>query len=229
MPVSKSVSKFRSLSKQQCLDVYPSIRLNAAKHFHAAKLLAANLDFGNGIAHLILGTEEQVKAAVLMLQAYDFPVRDIKNYDKLFYLHAARHNVLKEFHSIFVFADSVMKYRAVRQRTKGGDNFAKMFMDGLLAVKDGLENYQWWDSADKLKQNCFYLDYTDEGMIDPARIGVLQWETTFKFITKVTHDLQELTETIVGASGKELAEFRQQFIDGEIGDLMAESIVRKRV
>jgi len=55
------------------------VRQNARQHFAAAKLLANSKDYGNGIAHLILGAEELVKSAILLLQGLDFPVRDIKN------------------------------------------------------------------------------------------------------------------------------------------------------
>lgn len=225
---TKTNSKFRSLNKQQCCEVYPVIRQNAAKHFHAAKLLASHKDYGNGIAHLILGTEEQIKSIVLMLQGYDFPVRDIVYYDKLFYLHSARHNVLKEFHSIFVFADSISKYSAARKLKNNNETFGQMFMGGLQSVKKGVENYIWWDSADKLKQNCFYLDYTDEGLIDPAIIDEKQWNIALKFVSKFTLDLQVLMETVANATDRELANFRSQFIESEMVEMVSESINRKR-
>jgi len=52
---------------------------------------------------------------------------------------------------------------------------------GLESAKEGLENYTWWDNADKLKQNCFYLDYKAEIIFDPA-ISTKQWTTAHQFV-----------------------------------------------
>jgi hypothetical protein len=43
----------------------------------------------------------------LLLQGLAFPVKEIKGYDKLFYNHTPRHNLLKECYSLYLFANAV--------------------------------------------------------------------------------------------------------------------------
>ncbi|OJW17273.1 AbiV family abortive infection protein [Mucilaginibacter sp. 44-25] len=109
MASNTNKSIFRSLNQQQCKDTFELIRQNARRHFSAAQSLSSQSDFSNGVAHLILGTEELIKSAMLMLQGFGFPVRNIRNYDKLFYNHNARHKLLKEYYSVYLFVFNIVE------------------------------------------------------------------------------------------------------------------------
>jgi AbiV family abortive infection protein len=223
------MSAFSNLDRQQCLNLYELVRQNARRHYVAADLLAKEQDFGNSVAHLILGAEELLKSAMLMLQGYDFPVTAIKNYDKLFYNHAARHNLLKECYSIYLFVfEIVKKGPAENPKHTRGQHWALLLIHGLQSAKKGIDNYEWWDRADKLKQNCFYVDYNDQGPVDPFKITEDDWLSAHQFVSAFTVDLNNLMIKIANAKPHELLEYQDEFNDAELTGLFSESINRKR-
>jgi hypothetical protein len=75
MASDRPQNMFRRLDIKGFRKIYPKLRKNADQHFHAAELLVKTGDYANSIAHLILGSEELVKSFMLVLQAYDFPVK----------------------------------------------------------------------------------------------------------------------------------------------------------
>ncbi|MGZ3812303.1 MAG: AbiV family abortive infection protein [Mucilaginibacter sp.] len=229
MEATKAQSSFRSLTSQQCLDIYEPVRQNARKHFVAAQLLAKEEDYANGVAHLILGTEELIKSAMLMLQGFNFPVKDIRNYDKLFYNHTPRHNLLKECYSIYLFVFNIVERGPKRNKQQSrAQHWSQLFVHGLQSAKEGLENYEWWSNAEKLKQNCFYVDYIDKGFQHPSQIGKSHWNDTHHFVSRFTVDLNELMIKVANATPEKLNEYLNEFEDAELNSLFSESINRKQ-
>lgn len=170
MASDRPTNIFRSLDPNGCKEIYARLRQNAERHFKAAELLVQFDDYANGVAHLILGSEELVKSFVLVLQAYDFPVKKIANYDKLFTHHTARHNLLKEFHSVYRFIRGIVEWPEWKQEHSFLSNFSKALNYSIGILNNSVANYEWWDKADQMKQHCFYLDYNNRGTVDPANI-----------------------------------------------------------
>lgn len=229
MPSDRPQSLFRSLSSAASREIYPKIKFNAEKHFRAAELLAAAQDYSNAIAHLILGSEELVKYILLVLQGYDFPVKKINDYDKLFTRHYARHSLLKEFYSVCLFLSGIINWPG-KSPTKqsAGYNILKTIMHSIATINDSVQNHAWWGAADQLKQNCFYLDYTSEGIADPAIVDAVAYEQAHQLTTRFRDDLIVMAGFIEQANPKELTCLREAFTDAEINVQIDESITRKR-
>lgn len=228
MPSDKPQNLFRSLDIAQSLIIYPKLRRNAEKHFKAAETLAGISDYANGIAHLILGSEELVKSFVILLQAYDFPVKKIANYDKLFTNHTARHNLLKEFYTIYMFISGVIQWPKWNAKRSTFENVVQVLLYGTRMVSDSFQNHIWWNEADKMKQNCFYLDYNSKGIEDPIVFDKKAFEVANDFRQKLKKDLRLMTLIIEHAQPNDLNELKQAFINGDMIEQIDESITRKR-
>jgi len=228
MASDRPTNIFRSLDGKGSKEIYPKLRKNADKHFKAAELLVNAGDFANSIAHLILGSEELVKSFVLVLQAYDFPVKKIANYDKLFTHHVARHNLLKEFYSIYRFITGIVEWPDWNKGSSFLSNFIKVLNYGVAVLNTSVENYEWWNNADQMKQHCFYLDYNTIGTFDPAAIDRKAYETTFNITKKFREDLRLMVILIERASAPALGELKEAFIFSGLVEQIDESIMRKK-
>jgi len=219
---------FRSLDAKASSEIYPKLRKNADRHFKAAELLNKSGDSSNAIAHLILGSEELVKSFVLVLQAHDFPVKKIASYDKLFTHHVARHNLLKEFYSMYSFIAGVIARPRWNKERSTLENVTKVILYGLNILNHSIQNHAWWNEADKLKQNCFYLDYTTNGIADPAIFDQAGFNTADNFSQKFRKDLRLMTVIIEKATPEDIAELKTVFIDTGLIEQIDESITRKK-
>jgi hypothetical protein len=84
----------------------------------------------------------------------------------LFTLHVARHNLLKEFYSIYRFIVSVTEWPRWNKEKPFLTNFVKLIRYGVSILDDSVQNHDWWEQADIMKQRCFYLDYNTNGIAD---------------------------------------------------------------
>nr|WP_292942065.1 hypothetical protein [Mucilaginibacter sp. 44-25] len=96
----------------------------------------------------------------------------------------------------------------------------------MRAAKEGLDNYEWWTNADKLKQKCFYVDYTEDGLADPQQVNEKDWDDAYRFVSKFAVDLNEMMIKIGNAPSNKLKEYIADFENAELVDLFSESINR---
>lgn len=218
-------TNFINLSKEDCLKVYPIVKANADRHFKVAKLLSEAEEYPNAVAHLILGTEELIKILALFLECKGFNFSTMKDYKKIFYNHSARHSILKEFFSVWIFCKSIFDLK----KKKTGEHsimYALGIATSILgAGMEGIMNYEWWSTADKLKQNGFYVDYINE-VISPDIIGETDYKKAHKIIMTFRKDARLFIGAISVADEKQLAEFKANSETAELKNLLAESIAR---
>ena len=222
--ITNTKKTFRSLSNIECMAIYEPIRQNAKRHFSAAQLLADHGDFANGISHLILGTEELLKSAILLLQGLNFPVRDIPNYDKVFYQHIPRHNVLMDCYSVYIFLNGIFKKSQKNQNLQ----LVQFFKNVIASAHESRKQYDWWSNADSLKQKGFYCDYNEHGLLDPLAFKEEDWLRAHDNITMFSTDITEMMVTLTNAEQDKLTEYQNDFIVSEFNLLLSESINRKR-
>jgi AbiV family abortive infection protein len=218
-------TNFINLSKEDCLKVYPVVNANASRHFKVAGILSDAKEYPNAVAHLILGTEEQIKTVALFLDGKGFNFSTMKDYKKIFYNHTARHSILKEFFSIWIFCKSIFD---LKKKKKGEHllTYALGIATSILgAGLDGITNYEWWNIADKLKQNGFYVDYIN-GVISPETIGEADYKKAYKIVTAFRKDIRLFIGAISVADEKQLKEFKANFETAELKSLIEESIAR---
>lgn len=95
----------------------------------------------------------------------------------------------------------------------------------LRGVLSGVNNYEWWNTADTLKQNCFYVDYTDK-IISPNTVTEAKYMEAEKHVNSFYADIRFLMAVLARANDKQLEEFRKLFKETEMKELMQESIQR---
>jgi AbiV family abortive infection protein len=219
---------FLEISLETCGEVYPVIRRNADRHFRSAKILSKEKEYPHAVSHLILGTEELIKSFVLLLENIQFNLRAIKGYKKLFYNHSATHSIIKEFFSVWVFFRQLLDIK----KNKRNENTALYWLGiagtVLRGVLSGVNNYEWWNTADTLKQNCFYVDYTDK-IISPNTVKEAKYMEAEKHVNSFYEDIRFLMAVLARANDKQLEEFRKLFKETEMKELMQESIQRSAI
>jgi hypothetical protein len=76
-----SNSSFFNVPRVKLLHYYPEIVANSHSQFNGAEHLAAVSKFGMAISHLLISTEEMIKALVVVMDAKGFDFRNVKGMD----------------------------------------------------------------------------------------------------------------------------------------------------
>lgn len=187
-----------SLSPAQFQESFAIVSENAQRHFDCAELLSAAGHPQNGIAHLILGSEELVKSLWCLLMSRKVELKKLPWFTKLFYNHKVRHDLLKDFFTIYLFF-----FNSSLPKRKNSDGFLKtiwMFLGRSFAAYG---NYRWWEGADGMKQRAFYVDFAD-GFLDPATITSADYSNAFSYVKLFRNDLKQIISKIERSSDKQL-------------------------
>ena len=217
---------FFDISIEECGKVYSEVQKNAENHFKSADILAEANDYSNAVAHLILGSEELIKALVLFLESKNFDFREIEVFKKLFSNHKARHAVIKEFYSVIIFLKKLLspdKFKSNHWLATAA-NFIINGAEGALAA---INNHDWWDNAETLKQNCFYVDYSD-GLKLPEAIAKEDYDKASKFVTSLKEDIRLIITGFSKASEAELNKFRTDFEIEDLKETLSDTIKRSK-
>lgn len=89
--MGKKYKGFIDLSQEECLNCYSRILENANEHFEIAELLANNGYYGSAISHLVLCSEELLKAIIIFFDGHGTEIRKIKGMETFFIHHVPRH------------------------------------------------------------------------------------------------------------------------------------------
>ncbi len=208
---------------------------NADRHFRIAQLLASTNEYGNAVAHIILGSEERVKAIFLFLEGKGMQLRSIKGVKNIFSTHDARHSLIKEFFSVWLVIRPVIHRLEGNQTSeiKLRPEFkSSKFLDGLLTavqigygLYNGYMNYQWWDKADALKQQGFYVDYAGKP-VAPDFITKADYDHAYQQATSLQSELQEFIQKLEDCSIEEMKEFQTLFTQANFKEQIEESLKR---
>ncbi|MFT3979635.1 MAG: AbiV family abortive infection protein [Ferruginibacter sp.] len=214
--------KFTNLSDEECLKVYPTIWNNFNRHYKIAKLLGEHQEYPNAIAHLILGTEELVKALALLLQGKGFRVSNMKKYKLLFSNHGARHVVIKDIYSFAIFFSNISRM-VDRKNDKSIKNMAFVTYKIFTSIAQGIKNDEWWKEADKRKQKCFYVDFENE-LLSPDRFTVDDFQEALTIINVFKKDAGRLRRYIFQCSEDELKGYISRVNQSKLFDTLNERI-----
>lgn len=219
----KETISFMNLTAADCGNTYQPVRSNAESHMRVAQILAKANEYPNAIAHLILGTEEFIKALVLLMESKGFSLRKMKNYKRLFYNHKARHSIISDFFSIWMFASHLLLIPARKKNENKvlyWINLLREFSGNLLNMSG---NHEWWKTADQRKQNCFYVDY-ENGLLVPATFTKEGYEEAKKHVNRFTKDVRILMAVLVKANDETIEMYRTTFWDTDLPDIFSETI-----
>ncbi len=178
------IKRWNSLSTTEYKDVYPVVEANAQRHFRCANILASNGEYSNSVAHLILGTEELIKAFVCLLLSKGLSLKGQSWFEKMFTDHKTRHDLIKDFFSIYLtFNYSIDKIKV--------DGILSFFGSATLNIMMAFGNYSWWKNADELKKCAFYVDFADK-VIDPSDVGEESYQVAKNYVGQFDKDITSL-------------------------------------
>lgn len=210
---SMRINNFMRLSAAECAQFYPAVRANAQRHNRAADTLQKTGDYGNAIAHRILGSEEMVKALILFLEGKGMDLRSLEAIKPLFKFHVPRHKVFK---TLFSALHALHTMSSASQLS-----FGKAL---LTLLKGGLETYfntQWWKNAERYKQNAFYADH--QGVFnDPLKLTREDCDTAYNYTRTVNERMADVINYVSKMDTQELAWFKESFHTTDFPELLEE-------
>jgi AbiV family abortive infection protein len=187
-----------SLSQVQYREAFQVAMRNAERQFLCAEILSTAGQHQNAIAHLILGSEELIKSFWCLLMGRNVDLKKLPWFTKLFYNHKIRHDLLKDFFSVYLlfFNSSLPK----RKKSDGVLKTIGAFIGRSVTVYG---NYRWWENADVLKQRAFYVDFAD-GIINPASISPSDYTRALNYVTLFRNDFNDMVTKIDSLSDNQL-------------------------
>ncbi len=176
---------------------------SAKDHFEVGKMCADKNLYGIANSHLILASEEGIKAAMLFAK-YKKPNIRIEDFDKYFSDHKHKHGEIlsleKEFYMMnrmlgFVLNPLMEKYQEkgpleadeiIKIRDKGVEeliDWLKLVVKnkGDMGFDDG-----WFKSANHKKNMGFYVHYERSGKWNtPSMIGKKEYQKSFELVSRL--------------------------------------------
>ncbi|HWJ29144.1 MAG TPA: AbiV family abortive infection protein [Flavisolibacter sp.] len=216
---------FLNISPTECGKVYSVVLKNANTHFRCAEILSTSGEYSNAVAHLILGAEESIKALLLFLESKGFGLRGVDGYKKLFRDHKARHSIIKEFYSVIMALKSLILIDSKKESENAFLYYLKAATEVAYGIISGIENYNWWNKADSLKQECFYVDYKTV-IKDPIFISIKEYDDAFKNVSAFQKDIRLIIAVLNKANESQLKEFRKAFNEANFKNILKDTIKR---
>lgn len=209
------INNFMQLKQEECAFYYPAVRANAQRHLVAADTLKKTGDYGNAIAHRILGSEEMVKALILFLEGKGMDLRSIEAIRPLFRFHVPRHKVFKTLFS------SLHALHTISSATN------LCFGKALATLlKGGLETYfnaKWWENAERYKQNAFYADH--QGVFnDPTKLTKDEYLVAYTYTHAVNERMADVITYVSKMDEQELSWFKESFHVADFQGLLEETL-----
>lgn len=160
---------FLNLSNEECLEVSSTLFTNANVLISTAEDASLKGNYGVACSLTILGTEELVKALVILLKGYGVKVFRIKEFREVFHKHKTKHEtalLIKAIATLLQILD-VFETKKITQK-QAQKHWISNVISGL---KKGLkvviflvefgDDVLWWGKANDIKNNGFYVGYRD--------------------------------------------------------------------
>lgn len=204
-------SPFPQMSNASCTRAYRAALKNADQHADSAKRVARGKNYGHAVSHLVLSTEESVKALLFCGQSMGINIRQIKGIQIFFTDHIIRHRFATIFHAMsFLIEPLVSLFMKMRdelhepgvkiRRTKVERAIESRDEKKLMvAFADFPEMIDWWDEADTQKNKGNYVDY-EQDVETPADITRAEYVMANKITRKFREDVNRLIVSMEKAS-----------------------------
>ncbi|MEO5643972.1 MAG: AbiV family abortive infection protein [Bacteroidia bacterium] len=170
--MKKERNLLKLMSDAECGEAYRQSLISAGKHRETATSIAKSEQYGISVSHLILGTEEMVKALLLQIQSIGIDVRNVPSVYLFFTDHIIKHNfaiylnamysIIKPFMGIVYKKREEIHNPGTKQEYTQVEKAILSKDEKRLKVifKDIPGMFDWWDEANKMKNRGFYVDYT---------------------------------------------------------------------
>jgi AbiV family abortive infection protein len=185
MPVSAIVPT----SKETDVGIRFAIE-SAERHLRAADLLAEANEFGLGLSHLILASEEAIKAAVYGWVATRCPYPP-KFVEKFLRQHGVRHKMAEH---LAVMENGIREFLerawAIEAANPSGDPRSnRAYFQAAMELPDQLgkrikddppadlypKPTHWWRDANRQKNRGFYVDYENGTWSTPSDVSAAEF------------------------------------------------------
>jgi AbiV family abortive infection protein len=198
---------------------------NAKKHFECAELIVKDgISFGIATSHLVLSSEEAVKAAMLFFLDYD-PEIKIEDFDKYFSDHKHKHKTISALEFGLSFkknmidtlvnpakerfkrkGDYLTKEEIQESGDEGVDNLIKWFDNILNETSQVKTNEEWWKQANSKKNAGFYVELNrgNGKWKSPDAIAKEEYLKTKAIVENLMKDLTRLEEIFFNEEVKKL-------------------------
>lgn len=208
-------------SASQAKSGYPLVLINARRHLTCAEILAANDQHGSAVAHLVLATEEAVKAVALFMVSEGLAPRQM-TLRALLTQHGTR-QLMGFLAGVLDFLATGWGRIATRLNEDFPDRSSEAYRDAraervaefvaeLNRVADaprgqtGIMMLDWWNRANALKQRGLYVDFRRGTWIGPDTVSADEYATSHEFVMEVVTTLEEAAGVISRMTDDERAE-----------------------
>jgi|WetSurMetagenome_2_1015567.scaffolds.fasta_scaffold46910_2 AbiV family abortive infection protein len=161
--------QINNLKPEECIVIYQVIANNANDLLKTARSAAAIKKYGIATSLTILGAEEYSKAIIVLLHAHGVKIFKIDEAIKVFRDHKAKHGVAYAFELLnllnpiinIIETISLINFKKPGSLISHIPGLLMHFSESGLESKKVFSNIEWWEKADQIKQNGFYVNFND--------------------------------------------------------------------
>lgn len=213
--------------------VYESIILNSDRHITIASFLSDRKEFGPAISHLVLGSEEMVKALIVFLEGLGLNLRAIKGVKRFFTNHQVRHTLSKFYYLINVIVKRTLDlkdflHEVLKQKERGNElqglnkaisesdserltRYSKVWAEKSIGLfEDFFQHIDFWEQADEYKMRGFYVDYKDD-LKTPEQITVADYQIAVTSTKSFIAECKRMIDILSNLSEEEKEELIVSF------------------
>lgn len=204
----KQSASFFNVPRNKLLNYYPEIVANSSAQFRAANQLASAGDYGMAMSHLLISTEEMIKALVVVMDAQGFDFRKVKGMDIFFKNHEIRFFISFITFIFTLFADDGKKiFQEMKNNPAKTKELATLledkaiifkklqiyFIKKLIIIKQELH---WFSQAEAFRQNGFYVD-SKGNLVSPLQYTDKDYNETRLRIEKINTAIQATIDALL--------------------------------
>lgn len=223
--MKKERNLLKLMSDGECAIAYRQSLVSADKHRDIAISIAKAEQYGISVSHLILGTEEMVKALLLLIQSIGIEVRNVPSVHLFFTDHIIKHNLAVYLNMMYSVIKPFMGIIYKKREEIHNPNTKQEYTQVEKAIlskdekrlkvifKDLPGMFDWWDEANKMKNRGFYVDYSTS-IETPMQVTYEEYREALTITDEFRMQLQEIFkyfESLTEDQQKETARNAKQF------------------
>lgn len=231
-------NSFFDIPREKLKDIYPQIISNSTAQYNTAITIASSGQPGIAVSHLLISSEEMIKALIVALDSIGFKFRAIKGMDIFFRNHEIRFFISSIVFAVSIFGEDLIAFLPTLKKNPQiiidfyhGDANARdarikwYLMRKILEIR---KEIGWFSKAETFRQNGFYVDMK-ENFSSPNNISAEEFEQARVRIEKVNKTTKYIIDTFTSndaGMAKQIEDTKQNF-DNEKYYLFIESAISR--
>lgn len=183
---------------------------NAKDHLKAAEMLRDAKLCGFANSHLILASEEVLKAGMLFSKHF-MPEIEVPDFESYFKDHKFKHKILEVFEVLFNFQDNLLDSTMKNFKNQLEENkellneelileIRKANIDNVVnnvkafpvSAKDTFSSGNWWKNANYQKNKGFYVNIEKNTWVIPDSITEADFNESYSIVSKIITRLSRM-------------------------------------